>query len=93
MSKEEENKLYLTFKKEYIKRLQRIVYLHKHYSQKYKDKIGYVVDRKLITYKQFIDGLQYAMLTGQDTSEQPHMNKIKERQKTYYDKKYNISSY
>lgn len=65
-------------------RLKRLETIIKKYKSEYMGKSGFINPKKYITYKQFIDTLEYQTLTGQDYKAHQQLNKLYAREKQYH---------
>lgn len=76
------------------KRMQAFEGLLKKYRSNYLGKTGFVnPQKKRITYQQFIDNIEYQTLVGQDYKSKPELLKIYQREKQYFQQKYDTDKY
>ena len=59
----------------------------------YAGKTGFMQKDKQITYEQFVTNIEYAIITGTDTQKDAEMKRIRDKQRDYHEKKFNLSKY
>ena len=67
--------------------------IYQKYQKLYDGKQGFINPKKMITYKQFLENLEYQMLMGRDIRGKPELKEIRNRERNYHQKEYQVNDY